>query len=89
MEITLSQFHEDQLKKFGQRLRQIRKQRNMSQTDLEVASGIYVAEISKMENGLQNLEFYTLSRLAFVFKVDILEFFKFELLPSEEEAKQH
>jgi HTH-type transcriptional regulator, competence development regulator len=86
METTLSQFHEDQLKKFGQRLRQIRKQRNMSQTDLEVVSGIYVAEISKMENGLQNLEFYTLSRLAFVFKVDILEFFKFELLPSEEEA---
>ena len=84
MEITLIQFHEDQLKKFGRRLHQIRKQRKMSQLDLEVVSGIYTAEISKLENGLTNLEFHTLSRLAYAFKIEIQEFFKFELLPPGE-----
>jgi transcriptional regulator with XRE-family HTH domain len=79
----ITQFHEEQLKKFGKRLRQIRKEKGMSQVDLEVASGIYIAEISKMENGLQNIEFFTLSKLAFTFKVEIGEFFKFELLPSD------
>jgi Helix-turn-helix. len=82
-EKNIAQFHEEQLKKFGKRLRQIRKARKMSQVDLEVASGIYIAEISKMENGLQNLEFYTLSKLAFVLKVEIQDFFRFDLLPSE------
>jgi Uncharacterized protein conserved in bacteria len=83
-EKDLTIFHAEQLQKFGKRLRQIRKERNMSQVDLEVASGIYISEISKMENGLQNLEFFTLSKLAFVLKVEIQEFFKFDLLLSEE-----
>jgi transcriptional regulator with XRE-family HTH domain len=76
--IELQQFHEDQLKKFGKRLRQIRKEKKMSQVDLEVASGIYMAEISKMENGLQNIEFLTLSKLAFALGVEIKEFFEIE-----------
>lgn len=86
-EKNLTQFHEEQLKKFGLRLRQIRKERNMSQVDLEVASGIYIAEISKMENGLQNLEFFTLSKLAFILKVEIQDFFKFDLLQPETNPK--
>jgi transcriptional regulator with XRE-family HTH domain len=83
-EKSLNQFHEDQLKKFGKRLRQVRKERNMSQVDLEVASGIYIAEISKMENGLQNLEFFTMSKLAFILKVEIQDFFRFDLLKPED-----
>lgn len=86
-EKDLTQFHEEQLKKFGARLRQIRKERNMSQVDLEIASGIYISEISKMENGLQNLEFLTLSRLAFILKVEIQDFFKFDLLREENVGK--
>lgn len=84
MEKTITQFHEEQLKQFGKRLRQIRKQRKMTQLDLEVETGIYEAEISKMENGMQNIEFLTLSKLAFVLKIEIQEFFKFELLPPGE-----
>jgi transcriptional regulator with XRE-family HTH domain len=84
MEKTIAEFHNEQLKKFGRRLRQIRKQRKLTQLDLEVETGIYEAEISKMENGMQNIEFLTLSKLAFVFKIEIQEFFKFELLPPEE-----
>jgi len=87
-EKDITRFHEDQLKKFGKRLRQIRKEKNMSQVDLEVASGIYMAEISKMENGLQNIEFLTLSKLAFALGVEIQDFFKLELLPpSDSEIK--
>lgn len=77
---SITQYHEDQLKKFGKRLRQIRKEKSMSQVDLEVSSGIYIAEISKMENGLQNIEFLTLSKLAFALGVEIQDFFRFELL---------
>ncbi|SEP28993.1 hypothetical protein SAMN05660816_05069 [Niastella yeongjuensis] len=40
-----------------------------------------------MENGLQNLEFFTLSKLAFILKVEIQEFFKFDLLPPENNPK--
>ncbi|HEX6432141.1 MAG TPA: helix-turn-helix transcriptional regulator [Niastella sp.] len=75
-EKELKQFHEDQLKKFGMRLREIRKEKKMSQVDLEVASGIYMAEISKMENGLQNIEFLTLSKLAYALNVEIQDFFR-------------
>ncbi|WEK38457.1 MAG: helix-turn-helix transcriptional regulator [Candidatus Pseudobacter hemicellulosilyticus] len=63
----------------------MRKEKNMSQVDLEVQSGIYIAEISKMENGLQNLEFYTLSKLAFALKVQLQDFFNFELISSDNE----
>jgi transcriptional regulator with XRE-family HTH domain len=84
MEKTITLFHDEQLKKFGKRLHQIRKQRNLTQLDLEVETGIYEAEIIKMENGMQNIEFFTLSKLAFTFKIEIQEFFKFELLPPEE-----
>jgi transcriptional regulator with XRE-family HTH domain len=84
IEKTIGLFHDEQLKKFGKRLRQIRKQRNLTQLDLEVETGIYEAEISKMENGMQNVEFFTLSKLAFAFKIEILELFKFEHLPPED-----
>lgn len=76
-------FHEAQIKQFGMRLKQIRKEKKMSQVQLEEVSGIYISEISKMENGLQNITFQTLSRLAFVLKVEIQEFFKFELLDNK------
>ena len=77
-EKELANFHAEQLEKFGMRLRQIRKEKKLSQIDLEVATGIYMAEISKMENGKQNFEFLTLSKLALALGVEIQELFKFD-----------
>jgi len=53
-----------ELEQFGKRLRKLRKKRNLRQLDLEVATGINRTDISKIENGLKNIEFYTMVRLA-------------------------
>jgi HTH-type transcriptional regulator, competence development regulator len=49
---------------FGKRLRQLRKKKGISQLDLEIQSGINRTEISRIENGLKNIEFMTMVRLA-------------------------
>jgi transcriptional regulator with XRE-family HTH domain len=82
-ESAITQFNEDQLKKFGMRLRQIRKEKKMSQLDLELDSGVYISEISKIENGMQNIEFLTLSKLALALKVEMQELFRFDLSSSD------
>jgi len=64
-----------EIKLFGKRLRAIRKKKGISQLDLEVNSGINRTEISRIENGLKNIEFYTLVRLADALEINIIDFF--------------
>lgn len=61
---------------FGKRLRGLREQRKMSQLDLEVRSGINRTEISRIENGLKNIEFLTLVKLAFALEIELVDFFR-------------
>jgi transcriptional regulator with XRE-family HTH domain len=65
-----------EIEKFGRRLRQIRKGKNLSQLDLELLSNIARTEISRIENGEKNIEFFTLVKLAQALNVSIHEFFK-------------
>ncbi len=60
---------------FGKRLREIREQKEFSQLDLEIESGINRTEISRIENGLKNIEFFTIVKLATALDIDIKEFF--------------
>ena len=60
---------------FGRRLKQLRLAKGMSQLDLEVESGLNRTEISKIENGLKNIEFYTIVRLAISLKIEVTELF--------------
>ena len=53
-----------EIENFGKRLREIRMKQKLSQLDLEVKSGINRTEISKIENGLKNIEFFTIVKLA-------------------------
>lgn len=53
----------------GNNLQQIRKGKNMTQLDLEVASGITAGDISKIENGQINIAFTTLVKLALALQV--------------------
>jgi len=60
---------------FGKKLRDLREQKEMSQLDLEVESGINRTEISRIETGKKNIELITLFKLAGALKVSPAEFF--------------
>jgi transcriptional regulator with XRE-family HTH domain len=65
-----------EIENFGKRLHEIRMKQKLSQLDLEVRSGINRTEISKIENGLKNIEFFTVVKLAEALEVELIEFFK-------------
>ncbi len=67
---------EAKLKAFGKRMREIRKQKKMTLVDLEVEIGITNGTLSKIENGLQNIEFITIIRIAHGLGVEAKELFK-------------
>jgi len=64
-----------ELKAFGKRLKSIRKAKGLSQLDLEIESGINRTEISRMENGQRNIEFYTIVKLANALGIPVKELF--------------
>ena len=65
-----------EIKRFGKRLRFLRQAKGLSQLDLELESGINRTEVSRIENGLKNIEFMTVVKLAAALEVEILEFFR-------------
>ena len=68
--------------KFGKRLRQLRKHRKLTQIDLELLCGVNNADISRIENGDQNIEFNTVVKFAISLKVPVKELFNYtEELP--------
>src|ERR1700744_661372 len=53
-----------ELKKLGERIRKIRKSRKMTLVDLQLASGIHDTDLSRIERGLDNIEFFTIFKIA-------------------------
>lgn len=68
-------------KALGQRLRQLRIDRKLSQLDIEVATGIANADISRIENGKTNVELVTLVKLAIAFNIELMELFNYNDIP--------
>lgn len=68
--------YKTEIKAFGKRLKLIRQKKGMTQLDLEVESGISRTEISRIENGLKNIEFYTIVKLAIALEMSLIDFFK-------------
>ncbi|MBK9939463.1 MAG: helix-turn-helix transcriptional regulator [Chitinophagaceae bacterium] len=68
-----------EIKAFGKRLKSIRIKKGLSQLDLELESGISRTEISRIENGLKNIEFFTLIKLAVALQIDVKDFFRIDL----------
>ncbi|HPH30718.1 MAG TPA: helix-turn-helix transcriptional regulator [Chitinophagaceae bacterium] len=64
-----------EVEKLGARIKFLRRKKGLSQLDLEIQSGINRTEISKIENGLKNIEFLTIVRLAVALEVEISDFF--------------
>ena len=67
-----------ELKSLGKRIKKIRLDRGLIQLDLEVKAGISRADISKIENGLKNIEFITIIKIAEALDVEVIELFRQE-----------
>jgi HTH-type transcriptional regulator, competence development regulator len=65
-----------EIEKFGARIRELRERKQLSQLDLEVRSGINRTEISRIENGTKNIEFFTIIKLAVALEVELSQLFK-------------
>lgn len=72
-----------ELQNFGRRVKKLREERGLLQLDLELMTGINRADISKIENGLKNIEFFTIYRLAKAFEIEIELLFTNESLKSD------
>lgn len=67
--------YKTEIKAFGKRLKSIRQKKGLTQLDLELESGISRTEISRIENGQKNIEFFTIVKLAEALDIDIAKFF--------------
>lgn len=63
---------------FGQRLRYLRRQLNLTQEQLAEATGISVDMISNIERGINAPSFETIEKLAKVLKILPKELFNFD-----------
>ncbi|MDM8548477.1 helix-turn-helix transcriptional regulator [Desulfobacterales bacterium HSG2] len=63
---------------FGRRLKQIRKQRSLTQEKLAETVGISVEFLSNMERGINAPSFKTLENLSGKLNIPVWELFKFE-----------
>lgn len=61
------------LRKFGQRLSSLRKQKNLSLRELSYACNVDNSKISKIEKGLVNITFNTIVQLAEALEVKVSE----------------
>ena len=65
----------DLRKKFGRRLRQLRREREMTQEYLAETAGVSVDMLSNMERGINAPSFETLERLTRALGISIHELF--------------
>jgi transcriptional regulator with XRE-family HTH domain len=64
-----------ELKTLGKRIKKIRKEKGLIQLDIEVKSGISRTDISKIENGLKNIEFITIIKIAEALDIELADLF--------------
>jgi transcriptional regulator with XRE-family HTH domain len=64
-----------QIRLVGQKIRQIRKSRHLTQSDLAARIGITQSDLSRMENGEYKVGLDTLFRILQVFELSMSQFF--------------
>lgn len=64
--------------RFGQRMREIRKHKKLTLKDLEATTGMQNSKISRIENGLTNVEFFTIVRMAEALGVEVMDLFDYD-----------
>lgn len=66
------------LLKFGQRVRKLRTDKGLSQSELDALSNIDRVQIERIENGKINTTISTVNQLAAAFEMSISELMNFE-----------
>ena len=67
---------DDILRKFGAAVKRIRKEKGLTQVDIEIKTGIGSADLSRIENGQVNLSFSKLVKLAEGLGVQLNEIYR-------------
>ncbi|MEW5807293.1 MAG: helix-turn-helix transcriptional regulator [Acidobacteriota bacterium] len=62
----------------GAKIRQLRKDRGMTQSELAQRIGVQQSDLCRMENGEYKVSLETLFNILLIFNMDIVEFFKDE-----------
>lgn len=65
---------------FGKRLRQLRRERDLTQEQLAEVVGISVDMLSNIERGVNAPSFETLEKLASVLRISVSTLFRFDTL---------
>ena len=68
----------EQLKKFGLRIRELRNSKNWSQEELAEHSGFHRTYIGMIERGERNPSLINISKLAQTFQINLKELFDYE-----------
>ena len=63
------------VKLVGRKIRQLRKERNLTQTELSARIGIQQSDLSRMEKGEYRVSLDTLFRILSEFQIGVAEFF--------------
>ena len=66
----------------GDRIRILRKDRNLTQAELAASIGIQQSDLCRMENGEYKVSLETLFKILSIFQINISEFFHEETPPS-------
>lgn len=67
--------YEIEIKTFGKRLKELRKKKGLTQLDIEVKCGLDRTDVSRIENGLKNIEFFTIVKIADALDIKLSELF--------------
>ncbi len=70
----------------GGKIRQLRKERRLTQSELAQRIGVQQSDLCRMENGEYKVSLDTLIKILGVFGMDIAEFFKDEFPPPKPNA---
>jgi transcriptional regulator with XRE-family HTH domain len=78
-----------ELEKLGKRIKQLRKHKNLTLLELEAISGINDSDLSRYEQGKENLEFLTIYKIAKALEVEVYDLTNYEgALPSQTKPKR-
>jgi transcriptional regulator with XRE-family HTH domain len=73
----------------GSKIRQLRKERSLTQAELAQRIGVQQSDLCRMENGEYKVSLDTLFKILSVFGIDIGEFFREEMIPAKAADKDH
>ena len=62
--------------RFGQRLRELRRERGLSQEELAFRAGLHRTYVSSVERGQRNVALVNLEKLSRVLEIDIADLFR-------------